>query len=93
MNKWLEIPQDLYFAIYNHCQEHEVFAVFGSCTNLTNTSAWDAKVSTEWGFKNADNPLIKSVAQPESQIDIPENLSEWPHKYYIYTDNNINAFN
>ena len=79
---WVEIPQELYFAIYNHCEKD--FAVFGTCTRLENCSAWDAKVLTEWGFEGAKTPLIRSVAQPESQVNIPENLLDWPHKYYIY---------
>lgn len=79
---WIEIPQDVYFALYQRLEGH--FAVFGTCTHLENCSAYDARVMTEWGFKNADMPLIKSEAAPKSQMNIPKDLAEWPHKYYIY---------
>ena len=71
---WLEISEKLYRSIYMNLKEH--FTVFGSCTNLANGSIMDAKIVTEWGFRESDNPLIRSYGTPESQIDIPKDTSE-----------------
>ena len=79
---WVEIPQKLYAEIYNQFEDD--LQVFGSCTHLENCSIYDAKILTEWGFRDADRPLIRSVHKPESQVNIPENSMDWEHKYYIY---------
>ena len=79
---WIEISKELYCKIIEELKEQ--LTVFGSCTSMENSSLFDAKIMTEWGFKDAENPLIKSVFIPESQVDVPKNISLWNKKYYIF---------
>ena len=80
--KWIEIPQQLYFDIYNILEDK--LTVFGAVTRLENCSAYDAKIITDWGLRDIDVPLIRSHHEPESQVNIPKSSADWQHKYYIY---------
>jgi hypothetical protein len=79
---WIEIPQELYSEIYILFEDD--LQPFGTITHLENCSAYDAKILTEWGFRDAGSPLIRSVCEPESQRDIPKDPMDWEHRYYIY---------
>lgn len=65
--KWVKTDKHVYGAIY---REHGGnFQVFGTCTepdghpNIRNGKPF---MLTEWGFKNADDPIIKSEASKKS---------------------------
>lgn len=57
---WLPTDKHVYGAIY---REHaEQLSVFGTRTEMEGSEAHDGKyILTEWGFKDADAPLIRSI--------------------------------
>ena len=79
---WIEIPEETYRTLFLILKER--LTVFGACTNLANTSICDAKIVTEWGFEGSGNPLVRSYGEPESQMFIPKDTSEWNWRFYIY---------
>ena len=78
--KWIEITSEVYFGLYDRYQAN--FSVFGAYTNLENNSRFNAGVLTEWGFAEDEEPLIKCVGKPESQVNVGC-MTDWPKKYYL----------
>ncbi|KKN74618.1 hypothetical protein LCGC14_0388200 [marine sediment metagenome] len=80
---WVETTKEVYFAIYK--AHHEEFCVFGSCT-LPNGDPRLGKInpfiSTEWGFKDATDPLIKGVQTKDNHEQ-----KEYDWKYFIAFSN------
>jgi len=85
---WIEISSVAYGEIYNRYIDK--FTVFGTFTNLENNSRFSARVLTEWGFKGAEEPLIKCVKEPQSQAE-PEPYSLWEGKHYLNISDNQKA--
>ena len=76
---WRKTDKHIYGAIY---REHwEELGVFGSCTapegdpRLGLASPY---ILTEWGFKGADDPIIKSIGTKEDR-----NQKEYDYEYFI----------
>ncbi len=78
---WFQIPNSVYFTIFNRYDAE--LTVFGCCTHTENCSLYDAKILTEWGFRWAKHPMLKSVRKPESQASVGES-SDWPVKHYVF---------
>lgn len=64
MSRWIKTDKHVYGAIY---REHkDSLQVFGSFSNPTPSHlSMQPQMLTEWGFKDADYPLIKSVIKWE----------------------------
>ena len=60
MTKWKFIPKQIYSSIYAHFREN--LTVMGTITDMEGTlpgSGGKVHLMTEWGFKDADYPLLK----------------------------------
>ncbi len=56
--KWIRTTPEAYRAIYvSHRDQLQVFGSFTNCHN--NSQFGEHHIMTEWGFKDADAPLIK----------------------------------
>lgn len=67
MVTWIKTDKHVYGAIYR--EHYEDFSVFGTCTAPEGNPQLGISlpyILTEWGFKNADEPLIKSIATKKS---------------------------
>jgi len=57
--------------------------VFGSFTDVDgNGYEWSSdspEILTEWGFKEAENPLYKVVMKKETRHD-----KNWTYEYFLY---------
>ena len=78
--KWIEITSDVYFGLYNRYYAN--LSVFGVCTHKQNDSRFASQILTEWGFAEDEEPLIKCVRKPESQVTV-ERTEKWPSKYFL----------
>lgn len=56
---WVPITDDLYKSILNHF--HSDFSAFGVVTDMDEQWYGKPYVITEWGFKDADVPMVKYV--------------------------------
>ena len=58
--RWIETTHEVYQAIYD--QHREEFGVFASCTDMTGDTFGGGQkyILTEWGFKGAEFPILKS---------------------------------
>lgn len=75
--KWIETTKEAYSAISMHHRDE--LTVFGSFSNPEESSRFGKpEMMTEWGFKNSDFPIIKSVATKES-----DDQKEWDWKFYV----------
>lgn len=77
--EWIKTTVEVYRAIF---KEHgEDFQVFGTCSapegNLS-LGIMQPYMLTEWGFKDATEPIIKSIA---TKKDIHQ--KEYDYKYFI----------
>ena len=61
---WIKTDKHVYGAIY---REHgNDFQVFGAFTNMQPSElSYQPEIMTEWGFKNANRPMIKLVTKWE----------------------------
>ena len=65
--KWIKTDKHVYGAIYR--EHRKDMSVFGSCTapdGDIRLGFENPYILTEWGFKDADEPVIKSIATKES---------------------------
>lgn len=56
-NKWRKIDQLLYRELYNRI--HDTSKVFGTSTDMDGRLNGKMYIMTEWGFSDADAPLIR----------------------------------
>jgi N-acetylglutamate synthase-like GNAT family acetyltransferase len=69
---WKETSHEVYRAIFNqHKEDLSVFA----------TASYDDYWLTEWGFKTADQPLIKSLRTVNKGCGVTPDEQVW--EYYI----------
>ena len=70
---WIPTSKDVYGAIF---REHTTrLTVFSGFTRMEDHSP---RMETEWGFRIADEPLIKSVATKKAVEQ-----KEWDYEYFI----------
>lgn len=83
MGRWIKTDKHVYGAIYREHQKD--FMVFGSFSNPSPSElSSQPEMLTEWGFKNADHPLIKAVIKWEhSKREETETVN-----YFIYASTN-----
>lgn len=79
MIKWIKTDKHVYGTIY---REHiKDLTVFGTCSapegNLE-LGLISPYMLTEWGFKKADEPLIKSIATKKNR-----HQEEYDYEYFI----------
>ena len=77
--RWIQTDKHVYGAIYR--EHREEFCVFGSCTcpdGDMELGRVNPYILTEWGFKEATEPLIKCE---QSKGSVHE--KEWQFKYFI----------
>lgn len=80
---WEETTQEVYRAIYS--EHHEDFGVFGTCTlpyGDMRLGKPNPYILTEWGFKGATDPIIKSIGTKEHR-----DQKDYDYKYYIAVAN------
>ena len=63
--RWVETTPEVYAAIYR--QHIGDLTVFGSFTDVGDYSG-EPRIMTEWGFKSADHPIIKSDRRGNDSI-------------------------
>jgi len=73
--KWIKTTKEVYWTIYN--QHKKDFCVFGTFTNTESSHLGGPEILTEWGFLEADEPLIKSVGKKTDEE------KDWAYEYYI----------
>ena len=76
---WVPTDKHVYGAIYREHSEH--LSVFASCTAPEGNPRLGITLPymlTAWGFKDADAPLIRSIATKKSFEQ-----EEYDYKYYI----------
>ena len=77
--KWIPTNKHVYGAIYR--EHYEDFAVFGSMTAPEGDLSLgypNPRIVTEWGFKDADEPIIRSAGTKNS-LD----QKEYDYEYWI----------
>ena len=77
--RWIKTNQHVYGTIYR--EHHKEFSVLGSCTapdGNPQLGLSDPYILTEWGFKGADEPIIKSILTKESRAQ-----KEYDCEYFI----------
>ena len=76
---WIKTDKHVYGAIYR--EHYKEFGVFGSCTAPDGDSSLCITlpyILTEWGFKGADEPIIRSVGK-KPNLD----QKEYDYEYFI----------
>lgn len=74
---WQETTETVYCVIW--IQHNKQLEVFGTFTNLESNSRFgNPKIFTEWGFKGADVPIMKSQRTKNS-----DEQKDWDYKYYL----------
>jgi len=75
---WTPISRTLYAAIYAELQEQ--LTVFGTCSAPQGDEIhYNPYMYTEWGFKDSDAPLIRSIGNKEDH----EEDTKWEWEYWI----------
>lgn len=77
--KWIPTDKHVYGAIYR--EHHKELQVFGTCTAPEGNPRLGISkpyIMTEWGFRDADEPIIKSEARKDSF-----HQEEYDYKYFI----------
>ena len=78
---WKETTPEVYAVI--RAIHHKDLGVFGTYTDPDGRSyEWSSghpEIMTEWGFRNAENPLIKIIQKKEHESD-----KEWQCEYFLY---------
>ncbi len=77
--RWIKTDKHVFGAIYReHCDS---FSVFSGCTVMDKDyelGTMHPYMLTEWGFKSADEPLIRSVARKRDA-----DQKEWDYEHFI----------
>ena len=76
---WIETDKHVYGTIYR--EHHEEFGVFGSFTDTEGCREGGngkPQIYTEWGFKGADCPIIRSIGTKENREQ-----KQYDYKYFI----------
>ena len=77
---WIETSREVYSVIFaRHDKELSPHASFTDQDGTFITSGGKPHMLTEWGFRGAIHPLIKTDSSKESRHD-----KEWNTKYYIW---------
>jgi hypothetical protein len=79
MTIWKKTTPEVYFSIYN--QHKNDFGVFGTCTCPEGEPRFgktNPYIYTEWGFKDADEPIIMCERTKES-VD----QKEWDDEFFL----------
>lgn len=78
---WIETSNEVYAVVFvRHKRDLTVHASFTDVDgNGLPFSSGKPEILTEWGFKNAETPLLKIV---ETKDD--KDQKEWDAKFYIY---------
>ena len=77
--KWKETNKHVFHTIY--LEHSKDLGVFGTCTlpeGDPRLGKMNPYILTEWGFKDADEPIMKSVATKENRQQ-----KKYDYKYYI----------
>lgn len=75
---FIETTKEVFYAIYD--KHKDSFGVFSTISRPDGGYFGQPEMMTEWGFKNSDTPIIKSVAEKDNPED------EWKWEYYILFD-------
>ena len=78
---WKETSNEVYAVVFaKHKKDLTPHASFTDVTgNGYHFSDGHPKIITEWGFKNADNPLLKIEQWKENESD-----KDWNVEFFIY---------
>ena len=77
--RWEKTDKHVYHAIYR--EHHENMSVFASCTcpeGDLRLGYPNPYIVTEWGFSNANAPIIRSVATKKTHVQ-----KEYDYEYWI----------
>lgn len=77
--EWIETTEEVYRAIFK--EHNENFQVFGTCTlpeGDPRLGRMNPYILTEWGFKDAAEPIIKSIGTKKHI-----HQKEYDYKYFI----------
>jgi len=81
---WKKTTAEVYAVI--KARHYKDFAVFSSYTDADgNGYEWSTgspEIMTEWGFKDAEKPLLKIIQKKEHKND-----KEYNVEYFLYCDN------
>lgn len=82
---WIQTSPEVYSVIYvRHKKELVVHSSFSDPTGNGHTfSTGKPEMVTEWGFKDADTPLIKAVSIKDN-----EQVKDYETNYFIYLHKN-----
>jgi len=76
---WKKTDKHVYATIYReHCKELFVFSSFSDPSGWSPIGNGRPRMITEWGFKDSDFPLIKSIGTKKD-----EDQSEYDYQYFI----------
>ena len=74
---WKETSNEVYAVIFaKHRKELKIHSSF---TDITGRSSGRPEVITEWGFENAEKPLLKIIQTKEEELQ-----KEWDVEFFIY---------
>ena len=74
---WKETSNEVYAVIFaKHRKELKPHSSF---TDMTGFSSGRPEVITEWGFENAEKPLLKIIQTKEEELQ-----KEWDVEFFIY---------
>ena len=78
---WKETSSEVYAVIFaNHKKDLKPHASFTDTTgNGYHFSSGHPEIMTEWGFENAETPLLKIVQRKEAESD-----KEWILEFFIF---------
>jgi len=78
---WIKTTENVCVEIRKaHKDELSVFSSFTDVDgNGYEWSSGHPEILTEWGFKNAEDPLYKVVMKKESSLE-----KEWKYEYFLY---------
>ena len=78
---WKETSNEVYAVIFaKHRKDLKPHASFTDMTgDGYHFSSGHPEIMTEWGFENAENPLLKIVQKKENESD-----KDWNVEFFIY---------
>lgn len=77
--KWVKTDKHVYSAIYT--EHFKEMSVYGTCTAPDGDSSLGINnpyILTEWGFKTADEPIIRSIATKKDR-----HQKEYDYEFFI----------
>lgn len=78
---WIETSNEVYAVVFaRHRKELKPFSSFTDSTgDGYHFSTGKPEIMTEWGFENAENPLLKIVQTKQTK-----DQKDWDVKFYIH---------